>query len=133
MGCKFSCKTYGFNFSNFFKFFNFPICESWVRELKEALLFEVQKKNKESNLCYNSIQNAKKELADVEKQDEAELSLKEALEHQFVVAVKKYKVQCATNSVSKEKYQVGVQSIVKAYQRKAGEKQLNIDFASLLA
>ena len=104
-----------------------------VRELKEALLFEVQKKNKESNLSYNSIQNAKKELADVEKQDEAELSLKEALEHQFVVAVKKYKVQCATNSVSKEKYQVGVQSIVKAYQRKAGEKQLNIDFASLLA
>ena len=93
-----------------------------VRELKEALLFEVQKKNKESNLSYNSIQNAKKELADVEKQDEAELSLKEALEHQFVVAVKKYKVQCATNSVSKEKYQVGVQSIVKAYQRKAGEK-----------
>ena len=62
-----------------------------VRELKEALLFEVQKKNKESNLSYNSIQNAKKELADVEKQDEAELSLKEALEHQFVVAVKKYK------------------------------------------
>lgn len=93
-----------------------------VRELKEALLCEVQKKNKESNLSYNSIQNAKKELADVEKQDEAELSLKEALEHQFVVAVKKYKVQCATNSVSKEKYQVGVQSIVKAYQRKAGEK-----------
>ena len=85
------------------------------------------------NNSYNSIQSAKKELADVEKQDEAELSLKEALEHQFVVAVKKYKVQCATNSVSKEKYQVGVQSIVKAYQRKAGEKQLNIDFASLLA
>ena len=28
LGCKFSCKTYGFNFSNFFKFFNFPICES---------------------------------------------------------------------------------------------------------
>ena len=27
LGCKFSCKTYGFNFSNFFKFFNFPICE----------------------------------------------------------------------------------------------------------
>lgn len=26
-----------------------------VRELKEALLFEVQKKNKESNLSYNSI------------------------------------------------------------------------------
>ena len=25
------CKAYGFNFSNFFKFFNFPICESWCR------------------------------------------------------------------------------------------------------
>ena len=36
-----------------------------VRELKEALLFEVQKKNKESNLSYNSIQSAKKELAEV--------------------------------------------------------------------
>ena len=31
-----------------------------VRELKEALLFELQKNNKESNLSYNSIQNAKK-------------------------------------------------------------------------
>ena len=27
-GCIFSYKVYGFNFSNFFKFFNFPICES---------------------------------------------------------------------------------------------------------
>ena len=27
-GCIFSYKAYGFNFSNFFKFFNFPICES---------------------------------------------------------------------------------------------------------
>ena len=28
LGCIFSYKAYGFNFSNFFKFFNFPICES---------------------------------------------------------------------------------------------------------
>ena len=55
------------------------------------------------------------------------------LRYQFVLAVKKYKVQCATNSVSEEKYNVGVQSIVKAYQKKAKEEQLNIDFASLLA
>lgn len=104
-----------------------------VRELKETLLFEIQKKGKDLNPCNNSIQNAKDELADVEKQSEEELSPKEVLEHQFVLAVKKYKVQCATNSVSEEKYNVGVQSIVKAYQKKAKEEQLNIDFASLLA
>lgn len=37
-----------------------------VRELKETLLFEIQKKGKDSNPCNNSIQNAKDELADVE-------------------------------------------------------------------
>lgn len=104
-----------------------------VRELKDTLLFEIQKKGKNSNPCNNSIQNAKDELADVEKQSEEELSPKEVLEHQFVLAVKKYKVQCATNSVSEEKYNVGVQSIVKAYPKKAKKEQLNIDFASLLA
>ena len=52
-----------------------------VRELKEVLLFEIQKKNKESNLCSNSIQSAKKELAGVEDRNEEELSPKEALEH----------------------------------------------------
>lgn len=104
-----------------------------VRELKEVLLFEIQKKNKESNLCSNSIQSAKKELAGVEDRNEAELSPKEALEHQFVVAVKKYKAQCVANSVSENKYQAEVQLIIKAYQKKAREEKWDIDFASLLA
>lgn len=104
-----------------------------VRELKEVLLFEIQKKNKESNLCSNSIQSAKKELAGVEDRNEAELSPKEALEHQFVAAVKKYKAQCVANSVSDNKYQAEVQLIIKAYQKKAREEKWDIDFASLLA
>ncbi len=104
-----------------------------VKELKEALLFEIQKKNKKTNLCSNSIQGAKKEFVDVEDRNDAELSPKEALEHQFVVAVKKYKAQCVANSVSENKYQAEVQLIVKAYQKKAREEQWDIDFASLLA
>ena len=32
LGWRFSHKAYGFNFSNFFKFFNFPICVSCVND-----------------------------------------------------------------------------------------------------
>lgn len=103
-----------------------------VRELKDVLLEEIQKNSNKPVSNANQIQNAKNELAETERQINQNDNPKDALIWQFNVSVKKYKLQCATNSISDDKYRAGVQSIIKAYQKRASEEQLNIDFNSLV-
>lgn len=103
-----------------------------VRELKDVLLEEIQKNSNKPVSNANQIQNAKNELVETERQINQNDNPKDALIRQFNVSVKKYKLQCATNSISDDKYRAGVQSIIKAYQKRASEEQLNIDFNSLV-
>lgn len=103
-----------------------------VRELKDVLLEEIQKNSNKPVSNANQIQNAKNELVETERQINQNDNPKDALIWQFNVSVKKYKLQCATNSISDDKYRAGVQSIIKAYQKRASEEQLNIDFNSLV-
>lgn len=103
-----------------------------VKELKDALLEEIHKKRTQTSSLTESIQKAKTELDEVEEQDSSNKSPKEALEIQFKIAVKKYKLHCATNSVPDDKYKEGILSMVKAYQKRAKEEQISIDFNSLV-
>lgn len=102
-----------------------------VKELKDALLKEIQRKHVQPSST-NAIQGTKTELAKLEELDNSNLSPKEALANQFKIAIKKYKIQCATNAIPEDKAKAGILSIVKAYQKRALDEQISIDFNSLL-
>ena len=89
-----------------------------VKELKYALLEEIQKKYIQAPSA-DAVQGMKSELSKLEEQDNSNLSPKESLANQFKIAIKKYKIQCATNAIPEDKARVGILSIVKAYQKRA--------------
>lgn len=102
-----------------------------VKELKYALLEEIQKKYIQAPSA-DAVQGMKSELSKLEEQDNSNLGPKEALANQFKIAIKKYKIQCATNAIPEDKVRAGILSIVKAYQKRALDEQISIDFNSLL-
>lgn len=99
-----------------------------VKELKYALLEEIQKKYIQAPSA-DAVQGMKSELSKLEEQDNSNLSPKESLANQFKIAIK---IQCATNAIPEDKARVGILSIVKAYQKRALDEQISIDFNSLL-
>ena len=76
-----------------------------VKELKYALLEEIQKKYIQAPSA-DAVQGMKSELSKLEEQDNSNLSPKESLANQFKIAIKKYKIQCATNAIPEDKVTV---------------------------